>query len=231
MRRTLTWLSIAALLGVGGTALAQALPALTAGAPPSDGTIAPDPALTLHVAEPSEIIIDAVATGVDAQLRLMHDGSFVAEDSDSGDGVNARLDQFLAPGDYQVIVYEYQYRAMSASVSAAVAPPMTPVATITPGATAAAIQTPEGDWARAASVEVGLDVATAGDYRLTAASTDAQCSPEITVIQNHAVQGFTITSSSGQPASDTRTLGAGHYTLRIRNWWNHPCAMSVTVTQ
>ena len=57
-----------------------------------------------------------------------------------------------------------------------------------------------------------------------------QCSPEITVIQNNAVVGDVISApSSGQPATATRPLAAGTYTLRMRSWWNHACTMTLTV--
>jgi hypothetical protein len=229
MRRFGIPLCALALLALGGTALAQALPTLTAGAPPSAGNIVADPALTLTITEPTEVIFDAVATGVDAQLRLTRDGSYVAEDSDSGEGTNARLAQFLAPGTYSLIVYEYQYRAMTATVTAVVAPAMTAAATIATGAPPATIVTPEGDWARAATSEVALTVATPGNYTLTAATTDTACSPEIVVVHDHAVDGWAITApGSGQPATAVRALQAGSYALRIRNWYGHACAMTVT---
>jgi hypothetical protein len=220
-----------ALVGLAGTALAQALPALTAGAPAVTGQVVADPSLTLTIDTPQEIIIDATATdGNDAQLRLLRDGSYVADDSDSGEGTNARLAQFVSPGTYQIVVWEYQYRAMAANVQVTAAPAFTPVATIAPGAPATSISTPEGDWSRAASVEVALTVASPGNYTITATPGDAQCSPEITVIRAMATEGYTISGSgSGTPATAERALVAGDYTLRIRNWWGHVCNMTVAV--
>jgi hypothetical protein len=220
-----------ALIGLGGTALAQTYPALTAGAPAVTGQVPADPSLTLTIDTAQEVIIDAVSTNdTDAQIRLMHDGSYVADDSDSGEGTNARLAQFLAPGTYQVVVWEYQYRAMAANVTAVTAPAFVPVATIAPGAPATAISTPEGDWQRAASVEVALAVAAPGNYTITATPGDAQCSPEIMVIHDMAVDGYTISGTgSGTPATAVRPLVAGGYTLRIRNWWGHTCNMTLTV--
>lgn len=236
MRRHWMPLIAIALIGLAGTALAQTYPTLTAGAPAVTGQVQADPSLTLTITTPQEIIIDAIAADPtrDAQLRLMRDGSYIADDSDSGDGTNARLAQFVSPGTYQVIVYEYQYRAMSATVQATVAPPFTPVATIAPGAPPTSITTPEGDWSRAASVEVAVTVATPGSYVLTAmpgtTPSDSMCSPEITVIHDMAVDGYTISNSgSGTPATATRELAAGNYTLRIRNWFGHTCPMTVTV--
>jgi len=232
MRRHWMPLIAIALIGLGGTALAQTYPALTAGAPATTGQVAADPSMTLTIATAQEVIIDAVSADPtrDAQIRLMHDGSYVADDSDSGEGTNARLAQFLAPGTYQVIIWEYQYRSMAANVTAVVAPAFTPVATIAPGAPPTSITTPEGDWSRAASVEVALTVAAPGNYALTATPGDAQCSPEITVIHDMAVEGYTISGTgSGTPANATRAFVAGNYTLRIRNWWGHTCPMTVTV--
>ncbi len=231
MRRTFSPLLALALTGLAGTALAQTLPALTVGAPPATGAVAADPSLTLTVDAAQEIIVDAIATdGGDAQIRLMRDGSYVADDSDSGDGTNARLAWFVAPGTYQIVVWEYQYRAMAANVQVTAAPAFTPVATIAPGAPPAAISTPEGDWSRAASVEVALSVATPGNYAITAIPGDAQCSPEISVIHDMAVEGYAISGTgSGTPATAERALVAGSYTLRIRNWWGHACPMTLTV--
>lgn len=232
MRRHWMPLIAIALIGLAGTALAQTLPALTAGAPAVTGTVVADPSMTLTIATPQEVIIDAIASDStrDAQLRLMHDGSYVADDSDSGEGTNARLAHFLAPGTYQVVVWDYQYRAMTATVQAVPATPFVPVATIAPGAPPTTITTPEGDWSRAASVEVAVTVAAPGNYTLTATPSDATCSPEITVIHDMAVEGYTISGTgSGTPATANRAFVAGNYTLRIRNWWGHTCAMTVTV--
>lgn len=222
MRRSWMLLTVLALSGVAATVWAQTDPVLTPGAPPATATIAAEPRMTLTITEPTEVIIDAVAAGFDSQIRLERGGSYVAEDGDSGDGTNARLVSFLAPGTYDVVVYDYLYRAMTASVTATVATPMTPVATIAPGAPPTTVVSVEGDYARAASVEVALTVAAPGNHLLTLTTADSGCSPEITVIQANAVVGSVIQAPmSGQPATDTRALTAGAYTLRIRNWWNH----------
>jgi hypothetical protein len=235
MRRPWTLITALALVGGAATVVAQTAPALTPGAPPVEAAIAAEPNLTLTIAAPTEVIFDATATGADAQLRLEQNGTYIAEDSDSGDGTNARLARFLTPGTYNVIVWEYQYNAMTASVSATTAPAMTPVATIATGAPPTTVVSLEGDYARAASVEVALTVAAAGSFVLTATPTPdpsavIQCSPEITIIQNNAVVGDVISApSSGQPATATRPLAAGTYTLRMRSWWNHACTMTLTV--
>ncbi len=231
MRRHTLVLSTLALLGLAGTALAQTLPALTIDAPATTVEIPAEPTLTLTLAAPTEVLFDAISTDGDAQLRVLHDGSFVAEDGDSGDGTNARLSAFLAAGTYQVVAYDYQYRATTVNLSAVTAPPIASAATLAPGAPATAIATPAGDWGRAASTEVALHVATAGSYTLTADTSDSTCSPEITVISGNQVQGWVISASStGHAASDARALTAGDYTLRIRNWNGRACAMTVTVT-
>lgn len=231
MRRHTIMLCTLALVGFAGTALAQALPTLTAGAPATNAEIAAEPSMTLTLAAPTEVVFDAISTDGDAQLRITHDGSFVAEDGDSGEGTNARLAQFLAAGTYQVTVYDYQYRAIAATVTAATAPAMVAAATIAPGAPATTIVTPEGDWQRAATSEVSLTIATPGNYTLTADTTDEHCSPEILTVLNNQVEGWAISSSgSGHPATAVRALQAGTYSLRIRNWSGHACSMTVTAT-
>lgn len=229
MRRQLSIAVV--LLALTGTALAQAVPALTTEAPQT-AHIAAEPSLTLTIDAPQEIVIDAIASSDDrdAELRLMQGETIVADDSDSGEGTHARLAQFVAPGTYQVIVWERQYREMTSSIQVVAAPAMTPVATIAADGTSTAVTTPEGDWARAASVEVTLSVPTDGNYVITGTPSEQDCSPELTLIRQMRIEGAPLVGAgSGAVATATRALSAGTYTLRVRNWWGHARSVALAV--
>ncbi len=229
MRRQLSIALV--LLALTGTALAQTAGALTMDAAQS-AHIAAQPSVTLTIDRPQEIIVDAIATDDrDAELRLMQGETIVADDSDSGDGTNARIAQFVAPGSYQVIVWERQHREMTSSVQVTAAPPLTPVATMAADGAATTVTTLEGDWARAASVEVTLNVASAGNYVITGTPAEPDCSPELTFIRGMRVDGAPIVGTgSGAAATATRALDAGTYTLRVRNWWGHARHVALAVT-
>lgn len=56
---------------------------------------------TFRIARAGAYLIDMASTdGVDAHLRLLQDGEPLAEDDDGGGGLNARIEQTLAAGDY-----------------------------------------------------------------------------------------------------------------------------------
>ncbi len=214
------------LLAGTAVAVAQTLPALTVGAPPTPMTAPAMPTLALTIAAPSEVQIDAAGGALDAQMALLQNDSAVTTDSDSGPGVDAQIVTFLAPGTYQVRVGEWRGRAMSAQVSARVLPPMTPAAQITPGAPPAVINTPQGDSPRAASAEATLTIASAGNYRLDATSSgDA----ELMIIQNGAMVQQDSDTGEGTNAQITRQLTPGAYTLRVREYGNGAGAITVTV--
>ncbi|MFO0712762.1 MAG: hypothetical protein U0353_23115 [Sandaracinus sp.] len=215
------------LLAASAVGVAQALPALTVGAPPTPTTAPEQPTLTLTLPAPAEVQIDAMGAPMDAQLLLLDDhDSLVEQDADSGDGVDARIVRFLAAGTHRVRVVEWRGRAMSARVQAQVLPPLTPVAQLAPGAPPTVLNTPQGDSARNASAEATLTIAAAGNYRLDATSTgDA----ELTIIQNGAIVAQDSDSGDGTNALITRQLAPGTYTLRVRDYGNRASAITVTI--
>jgi len=225
--RRLVAVLCAALALVGASvAFAQTLPTVAIGAPPTPAPAPAAPALSLTLAAPAEVQIDAMGSPMDAQLFLYQGGSLVVEDSDSGDGVDARIVRFLAAGTYEVRVVEWRGRAMSARVSTAILPPMTPVATLAPGAPPSIVAVPAGDSPRASSAEVTLIVATPGSYRLDATSDgDA----ELMIIQNSAVVAQDSDSGEGTNAQLTQVLTPGNYTLRVRDYSNRASNITVTV--
>jgi hypothetical protein len=207
-------------------AVAQTLPALTIGAPPTTVTAPAAPSLTLTLPAAAEVQLDAMGAPMDAQLLLMQGDSLITQDSDSGEGVDARIVTFLAPGTYQARVMEWRGRAMSARVQAQILPPMTPAARLAPGAPPTVIQTPQGDSPRAASAEATLTVAAPGNYRLDATSSgDA----ELMIIQNAAIVAQDSDTGEGTNAQITRQLAPGVYTLRVRDYGNRASAITVTV--
>lgn len=248
-------LALSALLALGGccmggsggatpavpadpSALAPATPGgpnpttIAIGAAPITVNVAAAPRWTLAVAAPSELQIDALGMPADAQLSVLDaNGWTVATDSDSGEGYDARLAAFLAPGTYTVRVHEYNHAAASVQVSVTQPAPFTPAAAIAPGAPPATVTTPSADWDRPASAELTITIAAAGRYRIQAAATDSgMCTSRIELIQNAA----SIDSNSyGGPDSSAqleRDLTPGTYTLRVRDTIYRACTHAVSVT-
>lgn len=227
------WTAIAAALGltaVGGTALSQTAPPATIapGAPPATVAVPAAPTLTLTIAAPSEIQIDAMATGADAQLVLLQNGATVLEDSDGGDGVNARIITFVAPGTYEVQVWEWRGGAMTANVSAMVLPPLTPAGAITPGAPPVVVNAPAGDSPRASSAEVTLTIATAGNYTIDAVGPASGCDSQLVVVGQNAEVGRDSDSGDANNARWTGPLTPGTYGVRVYDWINRACTITVS---
>jgi hypothetical protein len=205
---------------------------LTIGAPPVTVSVAEMPRWTFTVAAPGEYQFDAVGMPADAQLSILDsNGWTVASDSDSGEGLNARLATFLPAGTFTVRVNEYNHAAATVQVSVTQPAAFTPVASIAPGAPPTTVTTPAADWDRPSSAEVTLTIAAPGNYRIAAAASDStMCTSRIELIQNNA----SITSNSyGGPNSSAQidqTLTPGTYTLRIRDTIYRACTHTVTVT-
>lgn len=225
-RRLMAVLCAVLAITFASVAFAQTLPTVAIGAPPTPAPAPAAPSLTLTLAAPAEVQIDAMGAPMDAQLMLYQGTSMITDDADSGEGVDARIVRFLAAGTYEVRVTEWRGRAMSARVATAILPPMTPVATIAPGAPPAIVQAPAGDSPRAASVELTLTITTPGSYRLDATSDgDA----ELMIIRDNALVAQDSDSGEGTNAQLTQTLTPGNYTLRVRDYRNVARAITVTV--
>ena len=216
-------------LAAAGTAAAQtALAPIAEGAPPSTLQVPAAPSATLTIAQPTEVQIDAMGAPMDAQLYLYSNGSLVTQDGDSGDGVDARIVTFLMPGTYEARVSEWQGRPMTVRVSAQQLAPMTPVASIAPGAPPAVVNAPQGDSARNASVEITLTIAAPGNYRIDATDPSGQFDPELMLIQGSQLLQQDSDSGGNRAAQIVRQLTPGTYTLRVRDWINRACAITVT---
>ncbi len=224
-----TALGGALVLLAASTAAAQALAPITAGAPPVAIEVPQAPGVTLTITAPTEVQIDATAASMDAQLHLFRGEELVTQDSDSGDGVNARIVTFLAPGSYDVRVSEWRGRTLAAQLQARTLPPMTPVATMTPG-TPAVVNVPHADTPRDSSVEVALTITAAGTYQIDATDPSGQFDPELMLIQNSALLGSDSDSGGNRAARLTQALTPGEYRVRVRDWTNRACAVTVTAT-
>lgn len=203
---------------------------LTVGGPPLGVEVPALPGGSLTVAAPGEFQIDATSTTNDAQLWLVQNGSVITQDSDSGEGTNARIVAFLAPGTYDIQVGEWQSRDLDAQLSVTQLGPMTAVATIAPGAPPATVQTPAGTSPREGSVEITLTIAAAGTYRIDAVCPGGALDPEMQLIQNGGLLQADSDSGEGTSAQIVRALEPGSYTIRVRDWINRAGAIDVSVT-
>jgi hypothetical protein len=217
----------AALVTAAGTALAQSLAVVPGGAPIALSVPAAS-TLRLVVDAPGEIQIDATAVGADAQLALVRDGVVVAEDSDGGEGVNARIVTFVTPGTYDVALWEWRGGALEASVTARVLAPLPSGGVLSLGAEPLAVDVPAGDSTRNASAEVSLEIATAGTYVIEAKGPTSGCDPQMLVVRDAVEIGR---ATDGEAESDARwrgTLEPGSYHVRVHDWINRACSVRIS---
>jgi hypothetical protein len=203
---------------------------LTLGAPASTVAVPAVATFDFTTTAPGEYQVDGVGTP-DVQLLLMQGDSLVAEDGDSGDGVNARVVAFLAPGTYQARFPEWQGRALTGTAQVTQLPLMTPVGAISPGAPATTVNAPAGEYRRAASAELTLTVAAPGNFRIDATTASgAGRDAELMIHRDGAVVAEDSDSGEENNAQLTQQLAAGEYRIRVRDWVNRDAQISVTVT-
>jgi len=202
---------------------------LVPGAPPTAVEVPAVPGVSFTVAAAGEYQIDATGTP-DVQLFLVQNGNVMQEDSDSGDGTNARLQTFLAPGTFEARVYDWHGRALTAAAQVTALEALPSAATLTAGRPQL-VQAPAGEMRRAASVEVTLEVRTAGNYRLDATTaSDAGRDAELMIHRDGAVVAEDSDSGDENNAQITRQLEPGSYRLRVYDWMNRDAAITVTAT-
>ena len=188
------------------------------------------PAYNFTTTAPAEYQIDATGTP-DVQLLVLSNGSLVAEDSDSGDGTNARVVAFLAPGTYEARVYEWRGRALTGAAQVTQLELLTPAGTIAPNGTAQTVSTPAGEYRRAASAELTLGIARHGSYRIDATSeSGAGRDAALRIHRDGAVVAEDSDSGEENNAQITHQLAPGQYRIRVRDWVNREAQISVTVT-
>jgi hypothetical protein len=203
---------------------------LVPGAPATTLEVPASPTFQFTTTAPAEYQIDATGTP-DIQLLVLQGGNVVAEDSDSGDGTNARVVAFLAPGTYEARVYEWRGRAMTGAVQVTQLEPLAPAGTIAPNGQPQVVSTPAGEYRRAASAELTLTVARAGNYRIDATTASgAGRDAELTLHRDGVVVAEDSDSGDGNNAQITRQLEPGQYRVRVRDWVNRAAAISVSVT-
>jgi hypothetical protein len=189
------------------------------------------PAFAFSADHPGEYQIDATGTP-DVQLLVLQGDRVVAEDSDSGEGTNARVVAFLAPGSYEARVFEWRGRALSGATQATALDLLSPAGAIAPNGAAQTVSTPAGEYRRAASAELTLDIATASNYRIDATTpSDAGRDAELLIHRDGVVVAEDSDSGDANNAQIVRQLEPGQYRVRVRDWVNRQAQISVTVTQ
>jgi len=184
--------------------------------------------LQLAIAQPGFYQCDAHAeeggAALDGQMALSLGGAELARDSDSGDGFDSRIARQLAPGTYEVRVWEWQNRASSIRVTCSVgAPPPAPVSALTLGApSVVAIAAGQG---AGSQPELPLTIAVAGNYRCdaSAAGRDAQ----MAIVQNGQVVQQDSDSGEGTDARIVRQLTPGLYHVRVWEWMHRDTSITV----
>lgn len=189
------------------------------GQAPASLTVPTPPSFTLQVTTPGEYQIDVTASGGDPRLYLYQGETLLEDDDDGGEGSNARIVRFLAPGTYSLRVTEFRARPFVAQAQVQLLAPPTPVGALTLG-TPLVIEFPETGFLnrpendRAASKSATLTIAAPGQYTCTA-SMDNDRRARIQLISNGTVlasddQGFTESN-----ASITQHLQPGTYEVRV----------------
>lgn len=206
---------------------------LTPGQPPVSLQVPAPPSFNLTVAAAAEFQIDASASPMDPEIFLYQGDQLVENNDDGGDGMNARIVRFLAPGTYSVRIVEHRARAMTAQVSATQLQPLAPVGTVTPGAPLQVqfpdfpiLQRPRND--RDAARAVTFNVAAPGQFTCTAAASNGR-DAKMAIIQNGAVLAEDDDSGEGNNASITRQYAPGAYEIRVWDWIRRG-DMTITVT-
>ncbi|MEZ4336003.1 MAG: hypothetical protein R3B82_05190 [Sandaracinaceae bacterium] len=182
------------------------------------------PELALTITTPGTYQCDASAPGRDAQLAIVQNGQILQQDSDSGEGVNARLTRELAPGVYQVRVWEWMHRDAAITVSCAPAAAPVLTGTLAMGApsmvTVAAGEGPTGE------ANLALNIGASGNYRCYAHAEGADA--QMSIVQNGVVLQTDSDSGEGTDAQIIRALTPGAYQVRVWEWLHRPATITVT---
>lgn len=189
------------------------------------------PELALTITTPGNIQCDAHAqdgaTARDAQLALVQNGVVLQQDSDSGEGTDARLTRTLAPGLYHVRVWEWMHRAAALTVRCA--PASAPAPTVAAGTpltlgTPAAVAVPAGE-GPAGQVALPLTITAPGRYQCDAHSGEHDA--QMAIDQNGVELQQDSDSGEGRDSRIVRDLTPGTYQVRVWEWLHR--ATTVTV--
>lgn len=215
---------------VGGPAVAAAAPASVALAidgPAQVVQLPAPPSATFSVAERAEYQIDATSANSDVQLYLYQGEEIVGDNDDGGEGRNAMLIAPLTPGSYQVRVHEHKAHATASQVQVRRLAPLA-TAGVVPVGGSFSVSSPAGDHDRAASAEVNLVIATAGNYVIDATS-DSSLDPKIALMQDLGEIEVDDDGGDGHNSRIERTLVPGTYQLRVWDLRHRAAAIEVAL--
>jgi hypothetical protein len=211
---------------------------VTVQVPAARTTRAATQALALAIAEPDLYQLDAVAaSGGDAELAVLGRGIVLCQDSDSGEGTNARVECRLAPGEYQVRVWEYGRGAATiqvtvdraAAIAARPLPPVPQAGTLSLGRPMVVSVPPATD-PLSGTRGLAFTVTRAGLYQLDAAGPEG-VDAELALVQDgHELQRDSD-SGGGYDARLSRELAAGRYEVRVWEYGQAGGTIRVTATR
>lgn len=187
--------------------------------------------VTLTVTVPGMHQIDITSDAEhDSQVRLIHNNMLLEENSDGGDGRNARIRRQLAAGTYTIRVYDWRRRATSLTVTVAhdptvgattpPTPPMLPPGTPIPGAIPLALGVPAAPFQVPASPSFNLTLPAAGEYQI-----DAMGRPMDAQLYVYQADQRVATDSDSGDSTDARIIKfipAGTYSVRVMEYRARP---------
>ncbi len=195
------------------------------GAPSTIQVVSPE--LALNITEAAEYQIDATST-LDVKVWVFSGDRQIAMNDDGGEGNNAQIIEFLAPGNYALRTAEYRGRTMTAQVAVQRLAPLTPTGVIAPGQSISAV-TPRGANNRAASLEYTLNITAPGTYQIDAVSADKDA--QLVLTQNGRLIAKDSDSGDGRNARLRQNLAPGAYTVRIHDWIRREANITLSVAQ
>jgi hypothetical protein len=185
------------------------------------------PSANFDVADRAEYQIDVTSANSDVQLYLYQGEELVGDDDDGGEGRDAMLIAALTPGAYQVRVHEHQAHATASQVQVRKLAPLA-TAGVVPVGGSFSVSSPAGDHDRAASTEVSLVIATAGNYIIDATS-DSSLDPKISLMQDLNEIEVDDDGGDGHNSRIERTLEPGTYQLRVWDLRHRAAAIEVAL--
>jgi len=220
-----------------GTAAAQPAGAapqeLAIGAEPAELAVPIPPSFDLEVTRAGEYQIDVRSADRDPEIFLYLGDQRLEDDNDGGEGLNARVVRFLAPGTYSIRVVEHRARPMTARVSAQLLEPLPPVGRLTLGQPLQ-VQFPEipllqrprntRDAARAATLEITEE----GEYTCTASASNGR-DAIMALVHEGRIVAEDDDGGTGDDAQISQRLTAGTYVVRVWDWIKRG-DMIITVT-
>ncbi|MBW2464342.1 MAG: hypothetical protein JRH11_22015 [Deltaproteobacteria bacterium] len=210
------------------TAVAAAAPAALAIDGPAQAVQIPaPPSVTFDVADRAEYQVDVTSANSDVQLYLYQGEELVGTNDDGGEGQDAMLIAALTPGAYQVRIHEHDAHATASQVQVRKLAPLA-TAGVVPVGGSFSVSAPAGDNDRAATAEVNLVIAAAGNYVIDATS-DSSLDPKIALMQDLDEIEVDDDGGDGHNSRIERTLEPGTYQLRVWDLRRRAVAVEVSL--